>query len=181
MKNKINRIIGLIGLIGLIGCGLPAQAQTTNFLNSVENYFTGVNTNFTFSRVLVWNGMEYQNGVNIADDLAGSFDVYAPKGCYMGGFTASLEGDMRNAGIAGTIVSGQGGAGLNYNYFDVRLGGYADAGYNELTHRGYGEIGVRVMKKPTQNTFIGFGLGMQLPTIKGPQYPLGGVFGGVTF
>ena len=158
----------------------PAQAQSTNFLVSVENYFTGINTNYTFNRVLVWDGMEYQNGVNIADDLAGSFDVYAPKGCYTGGLTVSLEGGMRNAGVAGTIVSGQGGAGLNYNYYDVRLGAYADGGYNQVTHQGYGELGVRVMKKPTQNTFIGIGLAMQLPTSK-TAYPLAGVFAGVTF
>jgi len=168
------------GALALLSLSVSLQAQTTNFFQSVEIYFTGINTNYTFSRVLVWNGMEYQNGVNIADDLAGSLDVYAPKGCYTGGITASLEGGMRNAGIAGTIVSGQGGAGLNYNYFDVRLGGYADGGYNEVTHRGYGELGARVMKKPTPNTFVGVGAAMQLPT-KGPAYPLASVFGGVTF
>ncbi|MGA3268052.1 MAG: hypothetical protein ABSE16_14650 [Verrucomicrobiota bacterium] len=181
MKNRNFLRIGLaLFALAFLAMGVTVRAQPTNFLVSVEYYFTGINTNFTFQRVQVWNGMEYQNGVNIADDLAGSFDVYAPTGCYTGGLTVSLEGDMRNSGIAGTIVSGQGGAGLNYNYYDVRFGGYADGGYDAVTHQGYGELGLRVMKKMTPNTFAGISLAVQLPT-KGTTYPLAGVFAGVTF
>jgi hypothetical protein len=180
-NNKLLALALALAALAFTPVAPAARAQSTNFLVSVENYFTTVNTNFTFQRVQVWNGMEYQNGVNIADDLAASFDVYAPAGCYTGGLSVSLEGDMRNSGIAGTIVSGQGGAGLNYNYYDIRLGGYADGGYSAVSHKGYGELGLRAMKKMTPNTFAGISLGMQLPTIKGPNYPLAGVFAGVTF
>jgi hypothetical protein len=169
-------ITALLLTVALAACAQP----TTNFLQSAQLYFTSVNTNYTFSRFLLWNGMNYQNNVNISDELVASFDVYAPTNCYQGGLTASLEGGMRNSGIAGTVVSGQGGAGLNYNYYDTRIGLYADGGYDDPLHRGFAEVGLRLLKKPTANTFLGTGLGLQFPTT-GPQYPLVSVFGGVTF
>ena len=100
----------------------------------------------------------------------------------MGGITISAEGVMRNIGVAGTVASGQGGFGANYNYYSVRIGAYADGGYSEVWRQAYGEIGIRVLKKPTANTFLGVGLAYDLPQPKGNQdYPILGVFAGVTF
>lgn len=173
-----------------------AQITTNTFtdpyqsiVSSAESYLTSVNTNFTYAPVLLWDEVNYQNQVDISDGIGLSYDIYTIYGTYgtigtngtlTGGMTVSLEGGIRNIGIAGQVCSGQGGAGINYNLFDIRFGVYVDGGYNAIHSTGFVEAGFRLLKKPTQNTFAGLGLALQYPN-KGPQYPLVSIFAGVTF
>jgi hypothetical protein len=161
-----------------------------NIISSATEYLTTINTNYQFAPLLLWDEVNYQNQIDISDGIGVSYDIYQPAGCYgtintngvtKGGFTGSVEAGIRNIGIAGQVCSGQGGFGLNYNLFDVRAGLYIDGGYNAIDSKAFGEVGFRLLKKPTQNTFAGLGLALQFPD-KGPAaYPLVSVFGGITF
>lgn len=166
----------------LILSAFTATAQTnpiTGFLGSTLDYFSSNNTNFTFTPFKLWTEIDYQNQINFADSIDFSYDVYQPAS-YTNGIAFDLEASMRNSGVAGTIVSYQGGGAVAYNLYAIRVEGYVDGGYNEVFHKGYGELGARLLKKPTENTILGLTLAFQVPT-HGPSYPIVGVVAGATF
>lgn len=178
----------LISVLLLSGLTLRAQTNTPpvvppstpqGFLSSALLYFSSINTNYTFSPFKIWTGGDYQNQINFADSINFSYDVLQPAS-YTQGVAFGAEAGMRNAGIAGTIVSYAAGGNVSYNYYDTRIEGYVDGGYNDPFHKGFAELGARILKKPTANTFLGLGLGFQIPT-KGPNYPIASVIAGATF
>lgn len=175
-------------MAALLAIGFTAGAQTNvlspqqTIFQSATDYLTSVDRTEQFTRFLFWDEINYQNQINVSDGLFVSYDIYAPTNCYTGGLSLSAEAGMRNIGVAGQIAGGQGGFGANYNFYSVRIGTYADGGYSPVWHQGYGEIGIRVLKKPTPNTFLGVGLAYDLPQpTSGQNYPLVGIFAGVTF
>lgn len=173
----------------LLAAGFTAQAQTNtvtpvqSIFQSFSSYLLDVNTNWGFNSFLIWNEVDYQNQIDISDGLGASYDVLHPANYVVSSAASlSLEAVMRNIGVAGRLASGQGGIGVNWNHYNIRIGGYADGGYNETWHKAYCELGVRVLKKPTPNTFLGVGLSYDLPQLDSQQnYPLVGVFGGISF
>ena len=192
MKNSIITLIVALGAI----CILPAaKAQTqTNaapplpstpqeFYTSVLDYFSSNDPTMQFTKFKLWTEADYQNNVNIASKIAVSFDVYSTDATYTNAITFGVEGGMRNAGIAGTIVDGTGGIQLAYNINSIRLEGYIDGGYSAISSEGFAELGMRVDKKLTPNTFAGLSMGFQIPTTPkgGTAYPIIGVIVGATF
>jgi hypothetical protein len=90
---------------------------------------------------------------------------------------------MRNAGIAGTIVDVRFGGVAAYNHYDTRMEAYIDGVYDAQYNTGGAEVGFRIEKKATDNTFFGLGLGVQIPqhTRDGnPAYPIVSVYTGFT-
>ena len=144
----------------------PAPAQ--GFFTSVEGYFTSFYTNLdsTFgatARGSIWTSVDSIQGaqVPLANSLGVSYDAYK---------SLSVESVIRNSGVAGTIVSAQGGLGLNVIVHDTKLTLYADGGYglngsspDGPSSRPYAEFGVRAQKALTAHTFAGLGIGAQLP------------------
>lgn len=178
-------------MAALLAIGFTVGAQTNppppstpqNFVQSAIGFIGTVDTNMAFAPFLLWDEVNYQNQVDVSDGLGVSYDVLKPASYYAPGvFSLSLEAVMRNIGVAGQIAGGQGGLGANWNYYNIRIGAYADGGYSPVWHQGYAEVGVRLLKKPTPNTFLGIGMSYDLPqTSGGQQYPLVGVFAGATF
>jgi hypothetical protein len=151
----------------------PASAQSTtnnppststpttpaDFFNSLGGYFTSVNTNLTWTNkpASIWTGVNYQAGVNTSAELGASYDLWK-----LGANGAiSPEGIFRNAGVAGTIVSGQAGAGISLFHYDLKVTGYLDGGYNVPAGSGFVEFGARLEKKMTVSTHAGLGLAWQ--------------------
>ena len=163
MKKTI-AIIGTATL--LIASALTSRAQSTNsvgsFFGTVQSYFTSFNTNldttFASERGSIWTGVDSIQGgaVPLANSLGVSYNVWK---------SISVESVTRNSGIAGTVVSEQGGVGLSFVVHDTKLTGYADLGYalGEPKEKLYGEIGLRIFKALTTHTFAGVGIGAQLP------------------
>ena len=73
----------------------------------------------------------------------------------------SFEGDFRNATVAGTIVSYQGGLGYSMVHYDTKLTGYINVGYKTDINLPYVAPGIRVKKALTDNTY-GM-VGLELP------------------
>lgn len=155
-----------------------SQAQTnippsglTDFGNTVLGYFTSFNTNYdvTFknNRFDLWTGASaIQGGVNpLVNDIAGSYDLWRPTqaNTNSGTFTAlSVEALARNSGVAGSIVSGQGGLGFSVIVHDTKATVYLDGGsYAEGRGALFGEVGVRVKKAIGTHFFMGVGIGVQ--------------------
>lgn len=151
-----------------------AKAQiTTNspegsFPSAVLSYFTAFNTNldstFALEKGTVWTGVDSIQGgsVPLANCLGISYDLWK---------MVSVESVTRNSGVAGTVLSEQFGAGLNFVVHDAKLTLYADGGYNlyspgksKFADRLYVEMGLRAMKALTTHTFAFIGLGVQLPS-----------------
>jgi hypothetical protein len=139
----------------------PIESVLTNtpvgsFFGSVTKFFTTFNpdlTNvFASARGQVWLGAEYVSGLNTAASLGLEYPIWK---------SISLESVTRNAGVAGTILSQQGGVGLSFNLNDVQLTGYVDGGYDLHNNRAYAAIGARVKKALTAHTFVGVGIETQ--------------------
>lgn len=174
MKKLLSVIIGL----SLIGGSVINAQQITNitpvsFIHTVGSYFTSHNLELTNTfgsghKFDLWTSIDSIQGngnsaAHLADAIGISYVVYDH---------ISLENVLRTSGIAGTIMTEQFGVGLNYTVIDTKLTLYADAGYdkgNSLTHSKFqdnlfGEVGLRVKKALTENTYAGIGLGLQFPS-----------------
>ena len=174
----------------VMGMGYSLQAQTNlppaspqEFYTSVLQYLTSNDPTMQFGRLQLWTEADYQNNVNFASDINLSFDVYTTDIAYTNAITIGLEGGMRNAGIAGTIVDGRGGVQLAYNINSIRVEGYVDGGYSPAGATGFAELGMRIKKMLTPNTFAGLSMGFQVPTTPagGAAYPIIGVIVGAKF
>lgn len=152
----------IIALTLLCSC-LVAGAQTPipapdgqTFPQTVVQYFTSHNTNlhtFDTDKLEVNIGADYVNNINTASSLGVQ---YLPKRWLL------VESITKNAGIAGTILSQQAGAGVTVNYYDVRLSAILDLGYDFSFRRGFAEPRFEAKKAATDNTFFGVSIGPKI-------------------
>lgn len=163
-------------ILNLFVLALSSSAQSNtpvSFIHTVGGYFTSHNLELTNTfgithKADIWTSLDSIQGdkatnAKLADAVGISYTVYDH---------LSLENVLRTSGIAGTIVSDQFGVGLNFVVIDTKLTLYGDAGYNiensrltgtKFQDNLFGEIGIRVKKALTENTYAGIGLGVQLP------------------
>jgi len=138
----------------------PVPLDTGSFFSTATAYFTSFNTNYNWKvRGEAAAGIaSLQNGpANLANELRFGYNLGKSS-------NFSLEAVMRDSGIAGTILSGQFGAGVNFAVYDAKLTLYAHSGYHfHESDRWFGELGARVSKKMTRYTFAGVGLGAEIP------------------
>ena len=198
-RTIMKRIVSIVGAAMLSFAAITTQAQNspsvelvpTNapppspqaFTTSILNYFSSNDPTMQFGKFKLWTEADYQNNVNIASKIALSFDVYTTDPTYTNAITVGVEGGMRNAGIAGTIVDGTAGLQLAYNLNSIRVEGYIDGGYSAMSSQGFAELGIRVDKMLTPNTFAGLSMGFQMPTTPkgGTAFPIIGVIVGAKF
>lgn len=147
-----------------------------NFFQSVQQYFTSANTNFTWTsnRLECAVGADYMSSVNWANYLDAQYDV--------GRF--GIETKMRNAGIAGTVDSVQ--AGIEYTlvqYYSVKLEAGVIGGYDLERNSVIIEPKLTVRSKLTANTFAGLVLSLPIWTAGKPMnnVPDVGVEAGFTY
>lgn len=181
IPNKTMKLKTLLAAIGVIAVTGYSQAQTpTNSTpwGTILGYFTSFDTNlddaFGSHRVTLWTGVtSIQNGpVPLANDLGASYDLFRPSGLVTAtndfanaqGFVG-IEGLARNSGVAGTLVSFQGGLEGGFIIHDTRLAAYADGGYATdqpgFKHSIFAEAGIDVKKAIGHNFFAGLRLGQQ--------------------
>lgn len=156
----------------------PPPAGFGDFSSTVLGYFTAFNTNlastFQDNRFDIWTGASSLQGgpVSLVNDLGGSYDLWRPTpGTNVATRTAlSFEADFRNGGVAGTLVSLQGGLGFSLLLYDVKVTVYGDGGsYTAVAPAKwskddlYGEVGIRVKKAIGTHFYTGVGMGAQFP------------------
>ena len=164
---KLHKPFGILAAITLILVSLAitafGQTQTntpTSFIQTVGLWFTSFNTNYdsTFrdSKGSAWAGVDSLTGseVPIANEIGLSYTV-------SGRFSA--EAVFRDGGVTGTMISSQAGVNYAITIHDAQLIGYADAGWNHVDEKAFGEVGLRVRKALTEHTFAQLGLGVKIP------------------
>lgn len=161
-------VVPAILLAGIFYLLSPARsvAQTNsaappqNFFQSVQQYFTSANTNYTWTgnTLECAVGADYMSSVNWANYLDAQYDV--------GKF--GIEAKIRNAGIAGTVDSVQ--AGIEYTliqYYSVKVEAGVIGGYDLERNSAIIEPKLTVRSKLTPNTFAGVVLSLPIwPTGK---------------
>jgi hypothetical protein len=148
----------------------PPPATPTAFWNTALGWLSSHNPNNEetfFSKGEAWAGaVTMQGDVNLANEVGLSYKVYQPTNS---NFSVSIEAITRDSGIAGTFVSQAVGPSLNIKVHDVELQIYTDAVYDlnseaaRFQDKIHAEIGARVKKAMTQNTFIGVETFVQVP------------------
>ena len=141
----------------------PTNAPPTpgNFLQSVILYFSSPGTNQTFQTndtFDIWTGAEYVNNLNTAATLGISWNAWHFAPSTTGGMCLGVESQTRNAGIAGTILSQGIGVNIQKVWYDTKLEGFFEGEKNFAINKYCGELGVRIFKALTPNTFAGFGI-----------------------
>jgi len=161
----------------LLGSTLVVGAQTNNtgvtgFVTQVTQWIASFNTNYDVAiaacKMRLWTGVDSVQGGNesLVNEIGVSYDALTKNK------VLSLEAVERNGGVAGTLISVQGGASLNFLVHDFMLSLYCDGGKymdNIVSDKGkknemFGEIGIRGFKALGPNTYTGVGLGTQFPT-----------------
>jgi len=137
----------------------PAVATPTtpaDFFSGIPGWMSTVNTNQSWltSPFSIWTAANYQAGLNTSAEIGGSYDLWIPKP----NLAVSFDGAFRNAGIAGTIVSGQGGFGLSILHYDLKPTLSLDSGYNASLGSGYVEPAFTLSKKMTASTYVALSL-----------------------
>jgi hypothetical protein len=171
--------------------GAQAQTNTTPTLGGLASTITGwignINTNYSYADVILWDGLIYENQLNVANELGGSYDLWhsvvVPNNS-TGTLFDSVEGRFRQAGIAGVFASEQGGDEFGYMKGDFRIFGYVDGVFLQnpqvfsgSSHKGAWEVGLQAEKMFSQNMAGAIFIGMQ----EHQKYPLIGVNITVTF
>lgn len=126
------------------------------FAANLGSYLTSFNyaLSWTNTPVDIWAGANFQSGLQTSAELGASYDVYRSGTNWV----VDVNGAVRNAGIAGTIVSGQLGVGWAFLIYDTKLEPYIDVGYSAQLNSWYAEPGVRIKKKMTISTYVGAAL-----------------------
>lgn len=167
---KFNKwAIGLLG-VTIICAVSAARAQTAttnapaNFFQSVEGYLTSANTNYSWANdsFEMSVGADYLSGVNWAAALNAQYDLQSVS---QNSFVShlSIDGDMRNAEIAGTIVAAEGGVQYAFvEYYSVKIYGGINGGYDFQINSAIIEPDFGVRAKMTQNTFAGLRLSLPI-------------------
>lgn len=151
MKLKTLALIGVAAL-GLATVNMHAQENTTNFLQTAEEYLTSNNTNFTFvgTKLELETGLNYQNGLQWANDIKAGYNVND---------SLQLSAKVENAGVAGVVTAYE--AGISYaviNSYAIKCEAGLEAGYNHQWGSPVIEPGVTFKKKLTDNTYSFIGL-----------------------
>jgi hypothetical protein len=177
MKNKYSNlsnrsyIFAAIGSLCLLAASFTAQAQNPlnseppstnvspeqNFFQSVGNYFTSANTNYTWASntLEVAVGADYMSSVNWANYVEAQFDINR----------FDIGAKVRNAGIAGTVDSAQAGIGYSLiEFFSVKLEAGIDGGYDLERNTVIFEPRLTLRDKLTPNTFLGISLSLPIWT-----------------
>jgi hypothetical protein len=138
---------------------------SSTFFTDAAGYFSTFNTNnvgcFT-NRLSVWTGVDsiQGGGAPLANEFGVGYEVLG---------NLSFESVTRSSGVAGTLVSQQGGVGYGFKIQDVRLTPFVGGGYSIYWPKGssgsriFGEVGARVAKALSIHTFAWVGIGAQLP------------------
>lgn len=179
MKNKIEILLVLVLVLG----GRASRCQTNsstptqvavppqNFFQSAEQYFASANTNYTWAgnTYEISAGADYMSSVNWANYLEGQFDLNSAMAPTSSAWTfedrLAIEAKIRNAGIAGTVVSIEAGPELTFiSYYSVKLEGGVDGGYDLDRKSPLIEPKLILRDKLTPNTFAGVCLSLPVWT-----------------
>lgn len=176
MKTYIYKAYCIAGL--LLSCLIPAEAQTNTppTLSSegsmALSWATTINTNYSFADMILWDGPLYENGVNVANELGASYDVWHSKvvpNNSTGTLFAAPEVRFRQAGIGGIFASESGGAEFGWMKGDFRIAGFVDGVYLQnpsvfnTSSRGGAEFGLQA-EKLFSATGSGAGAFFSMPT-----------------
>jgi hypothetical protein len=155
MKNTMSRIefmLALLAITLLFSCTskaqttittLPSGLSVTNILGqqsptspigtleTVASWATTINTNYYFPDVLLWDGPVYQKGVNIANEVGGSWDLWRQNAGTNAGSTlfAGLELRARQGAVGSAFVSENFGGEFGWINHDFKVGVFADGVY----------------------------------------------------
>jgi hypothetical protein len=162
MKTKNILTLTLILTLGVSAVwGQTNSLTPQNFFQSVQNYFTTANTNYTWTSntLEMAVGADYMSSANWANYLDAQYDIDR----------FGIEAKIRNAGIAGTVDSAQ--AGIQYtliNYFSVKLEAGIDGGYDLYHNSAIIEPKLTFRDKLTPNTFLGLTISLPVWTSGAP-------------
>ncbi len=175
-------------LVGALLCSLgAARAQTSTnslasptpatFFDSVGDYFTSFNTNsttFSAENAEVWASADYQSGLNFAAGFGVQYELPA---------NVTLESYTRNAGVAGTIVSENIGAGyVLFKKYDTKIVAGVDGGWRWDLERPDLEVYLDARKALTANTFAGVRISYENDfSAQSPGAPIIGIITGFKF
>ncbi len=185
MKNHLNYNISpntscpkwliLLPAIFCLLSSVCANAQTNslippqNFFQSVQQYFTSANTNYTWTNntLEIAAGADYMSSVNWANYLDAQYDFSGSSPLIS---RLAIEAKVRNAGIAGTIDSLQGGVQYTLiQYYSVKLQAGVVGGYDLDRNCALIEPKLTVRSKLTPNTFAGVVLSLPIWTSGKPM------------
>jgi hypothetical protein len=184
--SRVSKVIVISAL--LLGAGLAARAQTiTNteptvpgLVSTFGNWVGSYDTNLTFQDIVLWDGPVYQNGVNFANELGVSVDLWKQKigtnnvglasvGNKLGGqLFQAIEGRFRQASIGGLNLSEAGGIEFGWTKYDFRAGVFGDCVYLNrpeevhMTHRVTGEFGAFADKMLSKSSAVGIFISQQI-------------------
>ena len=162
-SNRSNSLYLLVALaaICLLTTNMTARGQTNapvqTFFETAEAYFTSANTNYSWASntLEMAVGADYMSSVNWANYVDAQYD--------MGRF--GFEAKMRNAGIAGTVDSAEGGVGYALIEYDsVKLQAGIDGGYDLDRNAALIEPKLTLRDKLTPNTFLGVAISLPIWT-----------------
>jgi len=160
-NSKIKTAFCAAACAWLIASG-SARAQSStnvspeqNFFQSAAAYFTSANTNYTWTSNTLEAavGADYMSSVEWANYIDAQYDL--------GRF--GLSAKMRNASIAGTVLSVEGGVDYTLiSYYSVKLQAGIDAGYDLNRNCALLEPKFVLRDKLTPNTFLGLSLSLPI-------------------
>ena len=173
------------------------QATVNGLISTFSGWISKFDTNLNFQDVILWDGPVYQNQINIANEMGGSYDFWRQKvsasntglasvGNKLGGqMFGAVEARLRQAGIAGTRLSEGAGGEFGWMKFDFRAGLFADAVYldnpaamnTSSKDRIVPEVGLFADKMMTSSSAVGIFISEQLHQ----KYPIIGANLNVSF
>jgi Flp pilus assembly pilin Flp len=122
-RNNLGLVAGLLAIAIIFGCQ-PARSQSApsdagtapaTFVTSVQKYFTGINTNYTFDNVTLEMSTGYKqvNGVNASSELYAQYDVTP---------AVDVMGNLQFSGIGSAINAAELGVGYAIiHHFDTKV------------------------------------------------------------
>lgn len=137
-RSEIDKDLGLLAISSELAVTNPAPAPSQTApsigddISSVAGWLGNINTNYHYQDVILWDGPIYQNQVNIANEIGGSYDVFrsntnvATSSSLLFG---AIETRQRQAGIAGSWLSHGAGGEFGWQRCDFRGGLFIDGVY----------------------------------------------------
>jgi hypothetical protein len=164
MKNKLILLLTVILITGSCAarCQTNSLMPSQNFFQTAEQYLTSANTNYTWAgnTLEIAAGADYMSSVNWASYLDAQYD-FSSSDAFAN--RLALEAKVRNAGIAGTVVSAE--AGLQYtliSYYSIKMQAGVEAGYDLERNSALIEPKLTLRDKLTPNTFAGVSLSLPI-------------------
>lgn len=141
----------LLALLAVTFVALTGYSQTItnvpNFAQTALSWVTTLNTNSTIwtnDTVDIEVGADNQNGIPVDASLGVSASIYK---------ALAVEDWIRNAAVAGTILSEQAGLGIQFSKYDIKFGLFLDVGYSPYRKDEFVAGAAQLSKGMTQNTF----------------------------